>query len=220
MWVHSQVQGILLQTNGWRANWERGPAVGGVPQRRTEPLWGWRALRAASSLKTRSQTLIDLFRLLPGQCLHLTLWLGAKGAQGLEAPHPAYSTEFFFFFSVQDPGASGDGSLSINEHLGSICHSASTPGGGGIVGSTGPIVLKREFELLAAFCSFSQHTFSRMGAPALRRGSLTLLGDGVSMQEAGCPPKLKVVGGLGMRQWNTCPCLVLLTALFPFSSCI
>lgn len=97
VWVHSQVQGIHLQTNGRRANWEKGPAVGGVPQRRTEPLWGRRALRAASSLETRSQTLIDLFRLHPGQCLPLTLWLGAKGAQGLEAPHPAYSTEIFFF---------------------------------------------------------------------------------------------------------------------------
>lgn len=97
-------------------------------------------------------------------------------------------------FSVQDPGTFGDRRLSINEHLGSFCHSASTPGGGGILGSTGLIVLKREFELLAAFCSFSQHTFSRMGAPVLRRGSLTLLGGGVSMQEAGCPPKLKVIG--------------------------
>lgn len=195
VWVHSQVQGFHLQTNGHgrRANWERGPAGSRVPQSRTEPLWSWRSLRAASSLETRSQTLIDLLLPHPGECLHLTLWLGAKGAQDLEAPHPAYSTEFFF--SVQDPGASGDGSLSINEHLGSICHSASTPGGGGIIGSTGPIVLKREFELLAAFCSFSQHTFSRMGAPVLRRGSLTLLGGGVSMQEEGCPPKLKVVGG-------------------------
>lgn len=73
VWVHSQVQGIHLQTNGRRANWERGPAGAGVPQRRTEPLWSWRALRAASSLVARSQTLIDLFRLHPGQGLHLTL---------------------------------------------------------------------------------------------------------------------------------------------------
>lgn len=107
VWVHSQVQEIHLQTSGRRANWERGPVVGGVPQRRTEPLWGWRALRAASSLETRSQTLIDLFRLHPGQCLHLTLWLGAKGAQGLEAPHPAYSTERFFFFLSKIQGRPG-----------------------------------------------------------------------------------------------------------------
>lgn len=99
VWVHSQVQGSHVQTNGRRANWERGPAGSRVPQSRTEPLWGWRSLRAASSLESRSQTLIDLFLSHPGECLHLTLWLGAKGAQDLEAPHPAYSTEFFFFLS-------------------------------------------------------------------------------------------------------------------------
>lgn len=84
VWAHSQVQEIIhLQTTAAEGKLEKGPAGGGVPQRRTERLRCRRALRAASPLETRSHSAIHLFLLHPRQFLRLTTGLRSKGSEDL-----------------------------------------------------------------------------------------------------------------------------------------